>query len=80
MMCIESSTDWDKYLDAILFALRDTPSESTGYSPFQMLYAHPIRGPLTALHSLWVRKREPEGSKDACVYLLEARNRLKPPF
>ena len=76
-MCIERSTDWDKYLDAILFALRDTPSESTGYSPFQMLYAHPVRGPLTALHSLWVSKCEPVGSKDACAYLLEARNRLK---
>ena len=76
-LVLERSSDWEKYLDAILFALRETPNESTGYSPFQMLYAHPVRGPLTALHSLWSKESEPEGSKDACAYLLEARKRLK---
>uniref|UniRef100_A0A8C5LLD7 Gypsy retrotransposon integrase-like protein 1 n=1 Tax=Leptobrachium leishanense TaxID=445787 RepID=A0A8C5LLD7_9ANUR len=32
------SKDWEKYLPHLLFAYREVPQESTGYSPFELLY------------------------------------------
>ncbi|PFX14793.1 Transposon Ty3-I Gag-Pol polyprotein [Stylophora pistillata] len=33
---------WDKYLPYLLFASREVPCESTGYSPFELLYGRTI--------------------------------------
>ena len=33
MMCAERPNDWDKYLQPLLFAVRDIPQESLGFSP-----------------------------------------------
>lgn len=30
----------------LLFAIRDAVSESTGFSPFELVYGHKVRGPL----------------------------------
>ena len=35
--------DWDELLPCILFAYREVPQESTGFSPFELLYGHCIR-------------------------------------
>ncbi|CAM4606505.1 unnamed protein product, partial [Caretta caretta] len=40
------SRDWDKYLPHLLFAYREVPQESTGFSPFELLYGRRVRGPL----------------------------------
>ena len=34
---------WDKYVPAALFSYRDTPHETTGYSPFELIYGHTQR-------------------------------------
>ena len=34
-MCAERPKDWDKYLPALLFAIREVPQESLGFSPFE---------------------------------------------
>ncbi|CAM5139039.1 unnamed protein product [Natator depressus] len=36
--------DWDKYLPHLLFAYREVPQESTGFSPFELLYGRRVRG------------------------------------
>ena len=36
-MCVERPNDWDKYLPALLFAVREIPQESLGFSPFELL-------------------------------------------
>ena len=36
--CAERPNDWDKYLPALLFAVREIPQESFGFSPFELLY------------------------------------------
>ena len=35
---------WHRYLPALLFACREVPSESTGFSPFHLLFGREVRG------------------------------------
>jgi hypothetical protein len=44
--CLDHPDDWDKGIPFVLFASRDAPNESTGYSPFELVYGHEVRGPL----------------------------------
>jgi transposase InsO family protein len=48
-MAIERVRDWDRYLVPLLFALRDAPQSSTGFSPFELLYGRSVRGPMSIL-------------------------------
>ena len=41
-MCAERPKDWDKYIDPLLFAYREAPQESLGFSPFEFLYCWPV--------------------------------------
>lgn len=38
-------TEWDRYLDAALLAIRKMPSESTGHSSAKLLYDDDFRTP-----------------------------------
>ena len=49
---LQFSTDWDDNIPYILFVMRDSPSESTGFSPFDLLFAHRVRGPLSRIRDL----------------------------
>ena len=51
-MCAERPNDWDKYLPALLFAVREIPQESLGFSPFELLYGHNVRGPMQILREV----------------------------
>ena len=44
--CFEQDQEWDEALPYMLFAIRETPNESTGISPFEMLFGRKVRGPL----------------------------------
>ena len=48
---------WDKYLPFVLFAYREVPCQSTGYSPFELLFGRTVRGPLTAVKHAWVSSK-----------------------
>lgn len=43
---LENSTHWDDDLPFVLFCLKDMPSASTGFSPFELVFGHTVRGPL----------------------------------
>ena len=45
--------DWDKLIPYILFADREVPRASTGFSPFELLYGRNVRGPLDVLRESW---------------------------
>ncbi len=49
----ESGKDWDEWLPYLLFAYREVPQASTGFSPFELLYGRDVRGPLTLHRELW---------------------------
>ena len=42
-----------KYLPALLFAVREIPQESLEFSPFELLYGRNVRGPMQILRELW---------------------------
>ena len=44
--CHDNPNDWDKGIPFLLFATRDVPNESTGFSPFELVFGHEPRGPL----------------------------------
>ena len=45
-VCAENPHDWDKYLNAALFAYREVPQESLGFSPFDLIYGRSVHGPM----------------------------------
>ncbi|XP_075141564.1 uncharacterized protein LOC142217269 [Leptodactylus fuscus] len=53
-MLVEShGPDWEPYLPHLLFAYREVPQASTGFSPFELLYGRRVRGPLALVKESW---------------------------
>ena len=76
-MCAERPKDWDKYLPALLFAIREVPQESLGFSPFELLYGRSIRGPMAILRELWSGEVNDEQVLSTYQYVIELRERLE---
>lgn len=45
----DTGCDWDKWLPFVLFAYREVPQASTGFSPFKLLYGWQVQGPFDLL-------------------------------
>ena len=66
--------DWDLYLPYLLFAYREVPEASTGFSPFELLYGRAVRGPLAVLKESWTGE---EGTDTTVVdHVLKMRERM----
>merc|ERR1711860_164834 len=77
-LCDEKPNTWHRYLSACLFAYREVPQESTGFSPFELLYGRTVRGPMTILRNLWTSERDSTSEvSHASTYVLELRNRIE---
>ena len=76
-MCQERPKDWDRYLPAVLFAYREVPQASTGFSPFELLYGRKIRGPMDILQELWAGTNAEADVHNAYQYVVDLRNRLE---
>ena len=66
--------DWDEYLPYLLFAYREAPQESTGFSPFELLYGRRVRGPLDVLREVWTEESE---RTTEITHLVQMRERLE---
>ena len=75
-MCNERQRDWDKYLPALLFAVREVPQESLGFSPFELLYGRTVRGPMSILRDLWSDRVANDEVKLTYQYVLDLRDKL----
>ena len=62
---------------AALFAYREAPQDSLGFSPFEMLYERTVRGPVTILKELWTNEEDEEEVKTTYQYVVDLRNRLE---
>ncbi|XP_068221744.1 uncharacterized protein [Palaemon carinicauda] len=60
-LCNNFEHDWEEKLPFVLLALRLTPNDTTGFSPFDLLFGHTAKGPLEILKCKLMQE---EGRKD----------------
>lgn len=56
--CLDTGKDWDQGIPLLLFAYRDTVQDSLGFSPFELVYGHEVRGPLKIFHETFLESSE----------------------
>lgn len=71
----ENRCHWPKWLPFLLFAIREAPQASTGYSPFELLYSWHCRGILDVLREEW--ESELTEAVSPSSYLITLRDMLK---
>lgn len=76
-LCIDKPRDWHRYLVATLFALRELPSDRSGFSAFELLYGRKVRGPIRVLKDLWVDKEASDDQRDSFQYIIDLRSKLE---
>ena len=60
-----------------MFAVRDTVQETLGFTPFELVFGHEVRGPLKALQKVLLEKSNDDGNvllyvQEFCERLTEA--------
>ena len=76
-LCVEQPKQWYRFINPLLFAYREVPQASTGFSPFELLYGRTVRGPMAILKELWTGESESTEVKTSYQYVLELRERLE---
>ena len=76
-LCEKKPRDWERYLIPTLFAMRELPSDTTGFSPFELLYGRQVRGPISILHDLWAEPNLDDEKRSSYQYVIELRDRLE---
>ena len=69
----QNDKDWDEGLHYLLFAARDSVQESLGYTPFELVFGHRVRGPLSILKEKWIGE---EGETNLIEYISNMKCRL----
>ena len=72
---VRKGLDWDVMLLYLLFAYREVPQASTGFSSFELLYGHQVRGPLDVLNEMWQSSKKSEES--VVSHILSIREKLE---
>ena len=73
--CLDNEKGWDKGISLLLFAVRESVQESLGFSPFELVFGHSVRGPLKLLKENWLS--ENTESLNLLDYVSRFRNKLK---
>ncbi|KAK7090171.1 hypothetical protein V1264_010004 [Littorina saxatilis] len=76
-LCSEQPRQWHRYINALLFAYREVPQESTGFSPFELMYGRTVRGPMQILKELWTKDVDTPEVKNSYQYVFELRQKLE---
>ena len=72
-MVKDHERDWDVGVPLLLFAVRDSTQESLGFSPFQLVFGHKVRGPLKLIKDKWLDTNE---QTDLLSYVMSFKERL----
>lgn len=70
----EEGKDWDKLIPYLLFAYREVPQASTGFSQFELLYGRQVRWPLDVLQEAW--EANGKSSESVVSYVLSIQDKL----
>ncbi len=76
-LCSERPKDWDRYLPAVLFSYHEVPQDSTGFSPFELLYGRDVKGPMDILKDIWIKDNSEEEPTVSYYYVLQLRERIE---
>ena len=52
--CFDNEKDWDEGIHLLMFAARESVQETLGFSPFELVFGHVVRGPLKMLKESWL--------------------------
>ena len=72
--CFDTEKDWDEGIHLLLFAVRESIQESLGFSPFELVFGHSVRGPLKLLKETFLSNDETPSN--LLQYVSDFRNRL----
>ena len=77
-MVNDFNDSWCECLPWALFAYREIPVETLGFSPFELMYGYPVRGPLSLLRSTWSQNPLPTNrtKQSVVTYMLDMRERI----
>ena len=67
--------DWHQLIPYLLFAYREVPQSSTGFSPFELLYGRTVKGLLDVIHGAWNTTEQADES--IISHVLTMRERLE---
>jgi hypothetical protein len=76
-LTVEFKDAWDECLPWVLFAYREIPMETLGFSPFEMLFGRNVRGPLALLKSAWKPTELQKANPNVITYMLDLREKLR---
>ena len=79
-LCQDQLKQWHRLINPVLFAYREVPQESTGFSPFQLLYGRSLRGPGKLLKELWTKEVNIPEVKTSNEYITQLRECLEDSF
>ena len=72
--CFDTEKVWDEGIHLLLFAVRVSIQESLGFSPFELVFGHSVRGPLKLLKEKFLSNDETP--LNLLQYVSDFRNRL----
>ena len=72
--CFDTEKDWDEGIHLLLLAVRESVQESLGFSPFELVFGHSVRGPLKLLKEKFLSNDETP--LNLLQYVSDFRNRL----
>ena len=72
----DEQSEWDVLLPYLLFAYREVPQDTTGFSPFELLYGRHIRCPLSVIRETWEDPKDDVNKDSVLSYILQTRDRL----
>lgn len=66
--------DWDLGVPFLLFATRDSVQESLGFTPFELVFGHSVRGPLKMVKEKWLDTEDE--ATNLLTYVIKMKERL----
>ena len=72
--CFDTEKDWDEDIHLLLFAVRESVQESLGFSPFELVFGHTVRGTLKLLKEKFLS--DDDSSLNLLQYVSHFKNRL----
>ena len=72
--CFDTEKDWDEGIHLLLFAVRESVRKSLGFSPFELVFGHTVRGLLKLLKEKFLSNDD--SSLNLLQYVSDFKDRL----